>query len=67
MQWSPVKFFQRFGEICRLHLHGRGVNQARNQQEASCDFWLLHDRSCLASIPIRKMAEFILHVVIASI
>jgi hypothetical protein len=28
---SPLKMNQRFGEICRLHLQGRRMSQARNQ------------------------------------
>jgi hypothetical protein len=31
---SPLKVNQSFGGICRLHLHGRIINQTRNQHEA---------------------------------
>jgi hypothetical protein len=30
---SPLKTNRRFGGTCRFHLHGRIINQARNQHE----------------------------------
>jgi hypothetical protein len=31
---NPLKFGQRFGGICRLHLQDRRISQVRNQHEA---------------------------------
>jgi hypothetical protein len=30
---NPLKVSRRFGETCRIHLHGGRINQARNQRE----------------------------------
>jgi hypothetical protein len=37
---SPLKINRRFGGICRLHIQGRRISQARNQREAGSNQWL---------------------------
>jgi hypothetical protein len=34
---SPLKVNRRFGGTCRLHLHGRRINQERNKHEAGSE------------------------------
>jgi hypothetical protein len=36
--FSPLKINRRFGGTCLLHLHGRTINQARNQHEVGSTF-----------------------------
>jgi hypothetical protein len=34
MSYSPLKVNRRFGETCRLHLHGQRISWARNRRES---------------------------------
>jgi hypothetical protein len=37
--YIPLKVNIRFGGTCRLHLHGRRINQERNQRESGIKQW----------------------------
>jgi hypothetical protein len=37
----PVKVNRRFGETCRLHLHGRKVSHAGSQYESGSAYYML--------------------------
>jgi hypothetical protein len=57
---SPLKVNRRFRGICRLHLQGRKITQARNQHEAGCNAfrflaWLiLQPRRWRRHVPLKS-------------